>query len=178
MSRIHILEPEPFKLLPSSFLPEKPSAPGHLRDVLDLAELEAPRWPEMLGSIDGPTAALSHIMDGMANAMLAAIPAYGLSSVWELILCTGNPGPTGVEHQFNFEVGFPKITWGAAASRKISNSKAAVFVEIKKTATITFALLSPNGQPYGAYAELAAPVTPEIGDTLRVNIGGLVVEIP
>lgn len=185
---LHILEPKPiiFDLVPR--LSDVP--PGPLRDVLDLAELEMPRWPEQTAAIEGPTA-VSFLSTESVFYLLKGLRHFGEVEFTEPEitsqkitpqLAVGNPGPAGTENlalettlkQFEFSP-------GSKTERKISNRQAFEWNEVKFKETYKFLVLHGGKfgtSPFMAYAELATPVAVEVGDTARVNLGSLVVEIP
>lgn len=159
---------------------ERPEAPGlpHLGDVLDLAALERPRWDDLLASIEGPTAAVSFVATALCDILLQPLHEEILRG-WGVQFHTGNPGAAGTEH-VAAESTKKTFKWPAPATRRTSNEAAIEWVEVKGKETVTFVsvwfgltLIS-----FGGYGELATPVELEVGDTVRFDVGALVLEIP
>jgi hypothetical protein len=182
---IHYLEPEPLILPPWLVDRAADPSPQTLRDVLDLAEVEMPRWSRMLRSIDGPVA-VSKIGDLWCQTILEGCRTFVIGNPAgeiEVRLAKGNPGPEFKENLAE-EATIKKFKFKAAAggegaaARETGNEAAFEWVEVKKKEEYKFVVLRRGEFTPIGYAELTAPIAVEVGDTVRCAIGAMKLVIP
>lgn len=120
----------------------------------------------------------SFLTETVADSMLISQRGEPPLARW-VGLYTGNPGVEGKEHGA-VEEALKEFKWGIPFNRKMSNSGAIEWLEVKAAETYRFVSLfaANNRSAFQGYAELITPVTVEIGDTVRFNISSLVLEIP
>lgn len=124
--------------------------------------------------------AVSFITSSLVSEMLEIPHIQSTEKPTLIILHVGNPGPGGLEHRAAESTEKP-FSWTntTGEQRFISNAAAIEWVEVKFKETYAFVSLWKGGTgKYQGYAELAAPIPVEIGDTVRFNIGALVLEVP
>lgn len=166
---IHTLEPATGLIVPRGQI--EPSGPSPIRDVLELAAIERPRWPELAASILGPTA---YVSPAFADVLLEAVAG---AATW-VKLHTLAPGKEGKEGTWEAE---KRVEFAAAAERQKKNKAAAEWVEVKTVATVAYFSLwagSFVGETFWGYGEVTPRVEVAVGDTVRFNVGALVLEIP
>lgn len=170
---LHTLALEPVRVAAAP----KPVA-GIPVDVFDLAALELPRWQSMLSAINGPIAGVQ-FFTGRGAAQLLFVYGDAPNNEYGLKLHIGNPGPAGTEH-LAAETATRLFTFSEPNEGRVIRNKTAVeWAEVKAKETYSFISVWPTTFSVMLfYAELTAPVSVEVGDTVRFNKETLVMEVP